>query len=124
MSVTDSETCKTSNVRLPPGRWTTHAVRGVSFDVRQGRDRCACWRERFGQVCDGAVTVQLLGDSAAMAGSITYDGAEMVGAMSTTCARARQRHQLYFPRTDDVAEPAAHDGETIAESIDCIRAAR
>ena len=59
---------------------TTHAVRGVSFHVGQGETVALVGESGSGKSVTALSTVQLLGDSAAMAGSIKYNGEEMVGA--------------------------------------------
>ena len=68
---------------------TTHAVRGVSFQVARGATVAIVGESGSGKSVTALSTVQLLGDSAVMSGSITYNGVEMVGANETALRKVR-----------------------------------
>ena len=68
---------------------TTHAVRGVSFQIGRGETLAIVGESGSGKSVTALSTVQLLGDSAVMAGSITYNGVEIVGATEAALRRVR-----------------------------------
>ena len=58
----------------------TKAVKGVSFSVGRGETVALVGESGSGKSVSALSTVSLLGDSAIVEGSVTYDGVEMVGA--------------------------------------------
>src|SRR6056300_206464 len=65
------------------------AVRGVSFSVDRGETVALVGESGSGKSVTALSTVALLPDSAEISGSVTYDGAEMVGANEAELRRVR-----------------------------------
>jgi len=68
---------------------TTMAVRGVSFTVDRGETVALVGESGSGKSVTALSTVSLLGDSATVEGSITYDGQQMIGADAATLHKVR-----------------------------------
>ncbi|TFL18809.1 ABC transporter ATP-binding protein [Jannaschia formosa] len=68
---------------------TSEAVKGVSFHVEKGETVALVGESGSGKSITALSTVSLLPDSARVTGSITYDGAEMVGAPEKELMRVR-----------------------------------
>ncbi|WP_298429854.1 ABC transporter ATP-binding protein [uncultured Jannaschia sp.] len=68
---------------------TTEAVRGVSFTVEKGETVALVGESGSGKSITALSTVSLLPDSAQVSGSVTYDGAQMIGADEAELRRVR-----------------------------------
>ncbi|WP_136683522.1 ABC transporter ATP-binding protein [Falsirhodobacter xinxiangensis] len=77
------------NIRFRQDGATHHAVRGVSFSVGKGETVALVGESGSGKSVTALSTVSLLPDSAEVAGSIRYDGAEMVGASEAALRKVR-----------------------------------
>ncbi|MCK0121098.1 ABC transporter ATP-binding protein [Loktanella sp. F6476L] len=80
---------KKLNVRFRQDGETTHAVRDVSFQVHKGETVALVGESGSGKSVTALSTVQLLGDSAHVDGSIAYDGTQMVDAAEADLRRVR-----------------------------------
>ena len=80
---------KKLNVQFKQDGQIVHAVRGVSFDVKSGETLALVGESGSGKSVTAMSTVQLLGDTAEIQGSVQYKGVQMVGAPETELRRVR-----------------------------------
>jgi len=67
----------------------TDAVKGVSFEIAKGETLAIVGESGSGKSVTALSTVSLLGESAQVSGSVTYDGQEMIGADETRLRKVR-----------------------------------
>jgi microcin C transport system ATP-binding protein len=77
------------NVRFGQGGQQVHAVKGVSFTLERGQTLALVGESGSGKSVTALSTVSLLGDTAAVTGSVRYAGQEMIGAPEARLQKIR-----------------------------------
>ncbi|MCX7566704.1 ABC transporter ATP-binding protein [Sulfitobacter sp. F26169L] len=67
----------------------TQAVKGISFHVERGETVALVGESGSGKSVSALSTVSLLGDTAVVEGSVTYDGQQMIGANDALLRKVR-----------------------------------
>ena len=80
---------KDLRVRFRQDGAVTEAVKGVSFAVERGETGALVGESGSGKSVSALSTVSLLGDSAEISGSVTYDGQQMIGADESVLRQVR-----------------------------------
>ncbi len=96
----------------------TQAVKGVSFHVNRGETVALVGESGSGKSVSALSTVSLLGDSAEVSGSVTYDGQQMIGADEALLQKVRGNDISFIFQEPMTSLNALHTIERqLAESI-------
>ncbi|OZB18428.1 MAG: hypothetical protein B7X55_04905, partial [Rhodobacterales bacterium 34-62-10] len=106
---------KDLNVSFRQDGKLTHAVRGVSFTLDRGQTVALVGESGSGKSVTALSTVSLLGDSAQVTGSVTYDGQQMIGADAEAIDKAEDR-QKFRDAMDKIGLESARSG--VAHNVD------
>ena len=105
-------------VRLPTARGMADAVRGVSFALGRGETLGLVGESGCGKSLTALALLGLLPDGAQVAGSVRFDGQELVGLPDAALCRLRGRRiGIVFQEPMTALNPLARVGAQVAEPL-------
>ncbi|MDQ6782765.1 MAG: ABC transporter ATP-binding protein [Actinomycetota bacterium] len=105
-------------VDFPTDDGVVHAVRGVTFTLREGEVLAVVGESGSGKSVTSLAIMGLLGRSAKVSGSVRYRGVELVGMKSRTLSKLRgQELAMIFQDPLTALNPVYRVGWQLAEAI-------
>ncbi|MGB2408741.1 MAG: ATP-binding cassette domain-containing protein, partial [Paracoccaceae bacterium] len=116
--MSDLLTIKNLNIRFRQDGAQVHAVRGIGFTVKAGEVVALVGESGSGKSVTALSTVALLGASAEISGSITYQGRQMVGVPEAELQQVRGNDiSFIFQEPMMALNPCHRIGKQISESL-------